>query len=184
MLCIDNLSKSYDHPVIKRFSYSFPEKGLFFLRGKSGSGKTTLLRLIAGLEKPDKGTIRAKSKSISMVFQEDRLLPFFSLMENILLVKKERDEKKAESLLLQFGLLEAKEKFPSELSGGMRLRASIVRSLYFGGDIYLWDEPTKELDPDNRALVIQAIKTLSKEALVIVVTHDSDLVGGTEITLS
>lgn len=87
------------------------------------------------------------------------------------------------ALLEKFGLKDAAKQYPAELSGGMRLRGAIVRSLYYGGDVYLWDEPTKELDPENRALVIETIKELSKSALVITVTHDAELTGGIEIEL-
>lgn len=180
---LENVKKAYNAPVIKGFSYDFPKSGLFLIRGKSGVGKTTLLRIIAGLEKPDSGKVYLNGDVISMVFQEDRLLPFLTLKENILITKKHRDEEKALALLTHFGLKDAAEKYPAELSGGMRLRSAIVRSLYYGGDIYLWDEPTKELDPENRSLVIEATKELSKKALVIAVTHDPDFTGGIEIEL-
>ncbi|MBR2616171.1 MAG: ATP-binding cassette domain-containing protein [Clostridia bacterium] len=183
MLSINGITKAFgENLVLDEFSFEFPEKGLFLLRGKSGVGKTTLLRIIAGLEKPDRGSICRKGV-LSMVFQEARLLPFSTLWENVLIVKRERDEKRAEALLKQFGLWEARALFPDALSGGMRLRGAIVRTLYYGGDIFLWDEPTKELDPENRALVRGAIEALAREKLVIVVTHDPDLKGGTEIEL-
>ncbi|MBR3837909.1 MAG: ATP-binding cassette domain-containing protein [Clostridia bacterium] len=180
---LKNVKKAYNVPVIKGFSYDFPTKGLFLIRGKSGAGKTTLLRIIAGLEKPDSGKVCLNGEVISVVFQEDRLLPFLTLKENVLIAKKHRDEGKAMALLEKFGLKDAAKQYPAELSGGMRLRGAIVRSLYYGGDVYLWDEPTKELDPENRALVIETIKELSKSALVITVTHDAELTGGIEIEL-
>jgi ABC-type multidrug transport system ATPase subunit len=169
---ISSLCKSYDKSVLQDFSYTFPETGLFLIRGSSGKGKTTLLRLIAGLEKPDSGSVDTQGKRISMVFQEARLVPSLSLLENVLLVSKKPNPKEAEQILDFLGLLEAKDKFPSQLSGGMKLRAAIARSLYYGGDVYLWDEPTKELDPENRNTVINTAKALSETKLVIVVTHD------------
>ena len=183
MIKIDSLSKSYDIPVLTNFHYTFPERGLFLIRGKSGVGKTTLLRILMGLETPDEGTVTGLPDKISAVFQEDRLLPFLTLKENVLLVKKEKEKEALNSLLKEFGLWEAKDKYPKELSGGMRLRGAIVRSLYFGGRVYLWDEPTKELDPENRALVIGAARRVAKDALVLVVTHDPDFTCGTEIKL-
>ena len=83
MLSVKNLSKSYDVPVLSNFSYEFPDRGLFLIRGSSGIGKTTLLRLISGLEKPDGGTVDFSGATLSMVFQEARLLPFLSLKEKI-----------------------------------------------------------------------------------------------------
>lgn len=184
MLSIQNVFKAYDKPVLENFSYEFPDKGLFVIRGSSGIGKTTLLRLIAGLEKPDHGKICRKSdETISFVFQEARLAPYLTLLDNVLLVKKERDPNRASEILNELGLEDSANKFPDELSGGMKLRGSIARSLYYGGDIYLWDEPTKELDPENRKKIIDKIQALSEEKLMIVVTHDPELCCGTEIVL-
>ena len=184
MLEICNLNKAYGAPVIKDFSYHFSHKGLFLVRGPSGSGKTTLLRLIAGLEKPDSGQILwTRDHQISMVFQEARLVPHLTLLDNVLLVKQEKDQNKALSLLERFGLLSAAGKKPEALSGGMKLRGAIVRSLYYGGDIFLWDEPTKELDPENRNLVFQVMQEVAKKALLIAVTHDQTPMEGTVISL-
>ena len=184
MLTLEHVFKSYGEPVLSDFHYHFPQKGLFLIRGKSGAGKTTLLRLIAGLEKPDLGTITKKDGiKISMVFQEPRLIPTRTLIQNILLVKKEKDERKAREILSSLNLQDAADKYPSELSGGMKLRGSIARSLYYGGDLYLWDEPTKELDPENRAVISDLIAKLAEEHLVLAVTHDPLLKGGVELNI-
>lgn len=184
MITLKSVSKSYKKSVLKNFSYEFPETGLFIIRGKSGVGKTTLIRLIADLEKPECGEIILnQEKKISVVFQEARLIPFLSLKENILLVKKERDIESAKNILRELSLEDAAEKFPEELSGGMKLRGAIARSLYYGGDIYLWDEPTKELDPENKKRIVEIIHRISKNKLMIVVTHDPELFDGIEICL-
>ena len=184
MLTVHKVSKAYDKAVLSDFSYSFPEKGIVLIRGASGCGKTTLLRILAGLEKPDSGSVTAERElKISCVFQEPRLVPHLSVRNNVLLVKKDKDKDKATEFLSMLGLGEDGNKLPHELSGGMRLRVSIARSLYYGGDLYLWDEPTKELDPENRKKVSQIIQTLSKTACVVVVTHDPELTGDEVITL-
>ncbi len=182
MLHIHNLKKGYDKPVIGNFSYSFEDKGLYLLRGESGVGKTTLFRLIAGLEEPDSGSVEKNGK-ISMVFQEARLIPHLTLLENLLIVKQEPDREKALAVLRQMGLEQDCEKYPHELSGGMALRGAIARSLYYGGDIFLWDEPTKELDPVNRDHIIALAKELSQTKLVIAITHDPAFTGGVELIL-
>ena len=185
MLTVENLQKAYEKPVIQNLSLSFPEKGLFLIRGESGCGKTTLLRLIAGLEKADGGSIRLeKDKKISFVFQEARLVPHLTLMENLILVKEKSCKEEALAILEQVGLGEDAKKFPHQLSGGMRLRGAIARSLYYGGDVFLWDEPTKEVDPENREKIITLAKKLSEKALVIAVTHDPFFTGGEEIFLA
>ena len=179
MIELKDLSKAYDHPVLEHRDFTFPDRGAVALKGPSGSGKTTLLRLLAGLEKPDGGEICGlEGKKISVAFQEARLLPFMSLLDNILLVrdKGETSREEAEELLRFFKLDHAKEQKPDTLSGGEKCRAALARSLYYGGDVYLWDEPTRELDAENRVLVQTALDRLKERALVIVSTHDPDLV--------
>lgn len=186
MIELKNVSKAYDHPVLHELSYVFPERGAVALKGPSGSGKTTLLRLLAGLEKPDAGEIAGtEGKRISVAFQEARLLPFLSLSDNILLVrdKGNTDRDRAMELLRFFRLEHAAQQKPDTLSGGEKCRAALARSLYFGGDIFLWDEPTRELDPDNRILVQKAIAEWKSKALIIVSTHDPDLRFDNTLTL-
>ncbi len=185
MLTLDKVSKSYEKNVLNEISLSFPDKGLVLIRGESGCGKTTLLRLIAGLEIPDSGTVFfSKDKKISFVFQEARLVPHLNLLENVMLVKEKGSKEEALEALASVGLKQDYKKYPHQLSGGMRLRGAIARSLYYGGDIYLWDEPTKELDPENRDKIIALANKLSQNALVLAVTHDLAFTGGEEIILS
>lgn len=185
MLTVRNLKKTYDKTVINDFSFAFPEKGLFLIRGASGSGKTTLLRLLAGLEKPDGGIVeKGGNDRISFLFQEPRLVPNLTVLENVLLVKKEKDKESAKKHLETLGLEKDLKKHPNELSGGMKLRCAVARSLYFGGNIYLWDEPTKELDPENAKTIINLMEELAKNFLVIAVTHDENVKSENSITLS
>lgn len=184
MLTVHNISKAYDKPVLESFSYQFPEKGLVLIRGASGCGKTTLLRILSGLEKADGGEILAREHlKISCVFQDARLVPHCSVLDNVLLVSRKKNKELALQILRLLGLDGDAGKYPDELSGGMKLRCAIARSMYYGGDLYLWDEPTKELDPENRKKVIEIIHGLSQGACVVVVTHDPELTGENEITL-
>jgi ABC-type nitrate/sulfonate/bicarbonate transport system ATPase subunit len=184
MLRIQNLSKEYEKPVLSSFSYEFPQQGAVLLRGGSGVGKTTLLRLIAGLESPSSGEISfSEEPVISMVFQEARLIPHCNVLENLLVVRKEKDTEKALSLLSSLSLDGAEKKFPHELSGGMKLRVAIARSLYYGGNLFLWDEPTKELDPKNREVIAQIIQEVSRKHLIIIATHDPFLKGDRDLYL-
>ncbi len=175
MLELKNITKCFQRPVLNHFSFSFPDRGLFLIRGSSGIGKTTLLRIIAGLEKPDEGEITLSDDArISFVFQEPRLVPHLSVLENVLLVGTYRDEKKATEILRVLGLEDAKDQKPESLSGGMKLRVGVARSLYYGGNIYLWDEPTKELDPENRKIIRESARRLAKDHLVLAVSHDPE----------
>lgn len=186
MIELKELTKSYDHPVLKAVSFVFPETGIIALKGASGSGKTTLLRLLAGLEKPDGGTVSGLAgKKVSVAFQEARLLPFLSLLDNLLLVREKENENREEAMeLLRFFKLEhAADQKPDTLSGGEKCRAALARSLYYGGDVFLWDEPTRELDAENRALVQSAMDSLKDKALFIVSTHDPDLKTDGEMNL-
>ncbi len=184
MLIAKNISKSYEKIVLDNFSYTFPEKGLILIRGASGCGKTTLLRILAGLEKADGGELKIPQDfKVSCVFQEPRLVPHLSVLNNVLLVKKDKDKALAMQYLNALGLEKDAHKMPRELSGGMRLRAAVARSLYYGGNFYLWDEPTKELDPENRANISKIIRELAMDACIVVVTHDPELTGDYEISL-
>ncbi len=166
MIKINNLSVSFDKKVIENFSFVF-EKGVYAVFGPSGTGKTTLLNAICGLVK-FKGEISVSGK-ISYLFQEDRLLDWFNVEENILLV--EPNKEKALAYMNKFGVDEYKEKYPKELSGGMKRRCALVRCLSYEADIILLDEPFRGLDDTNVDIVRKEIKKLAKDKLIIIVTH-------------
>ncbi len=170
-ITLDRISKSYDgKEVIKNLSLTLPERGIFCLLGASGIGKTTLLRLLAGLETPDSGSIAGISgKKISMVFQNDRLLPGSTAFENIAAVSS---PEAANLWLERFELSEASGKKPGKLSGGMCRRVALARALAFGGDVLLLDEPFKGFDSELKTRVIPYIIDFAKNALVVLVTHD------------
>ncbi len=168
MINISNLIVKFDKTVINNFNISFPSKGVFCIYAPSGTGKTTLLNAIAGLVKFS-GNIEIDGK-ISYLFQEDRLLNWLTAKENIMIVEPENEKVIKYSDL--FGVTEFIDEMPQNLSGGMKRRVALVRTLAYNADIYLLDEPFKGLDECNVEKVYNAIKEISEDKLVLVVTHN------------
>ena len=180
-LVISNLKKRFgDKVIFDGFSYSFPEKGLFLIRGNSGIGKTTLLRIIAGLDNSYSGTVKGGGyKNVSYAFQEYRLFPTLTARENVTVASFDTVtstlEEAASLLFREFGLSESDlALLPSELSGGMKQRISLIRAILKKSKILLLDEPTKELDPELAYTVRKRIQLEAKERLVIMVSHLED----------
>ncbi len=176
MLQIKDLSKSFDgKEVIKNLNLSFPDSGFIALCGASGHGKSTLLSLIAGLQKPDSGSIERDNSIISMSFQEPRLISTLNTAENVNLVigGKKATLRKAEALLNELGITDT-HVYPDELSGGMKARVSVARALAVKADIYLFDEPFANLDRATAELTASVIKSHTKDSLVLAVMHDVD----------
>ena len=177
---IKNLTKRFGKKaIISELSYRFSDKGLYILRGKSGIGKTTLLRIIAGLDKDYSGeVIDGGIERISFAFQEYRLFPQLSALENVMIASKninDVDKIKAKDLLTQLGFLpEDMQLLPSELSGGMKQRVSLARAFMKNAPVILLDEPTKELDAVLCRQVCEMIKKIAEDKLVILVTHRDD----------
>lgn len=161
--------------VINGFSHTFRPGSTSAILGKSGCGKTTLLRIIAGLQKADSGKISVGGK-ISYVFQEPRLLPDRTALENINFVLGDKREtlEQAQKWLELAEMGNDGHKLPHELSGGMKQRIALVRALAYDGDIFLLDEPFSALDGDLKDKMITAVKKFTAGKTVILVTHDSN----------
>ena len=141
--------------------------------GPSGCGKTSLLRVIAGLQSPGSGTVDRAAHRLSFVFQEPRLLPWLTAAENIRLVLPDAHRgDDAAAWLSRFGLSDAADRLPSELSGGMRQLVSLARALVCTPDLLLLDEPFKALDAAAKQNAITAGSD-GTDAAVILVTHDA-----------
>lgn len=189
---IKNLTKTYDgKTILDDFSLLFPQSGTVCLFGPSGCGKTTLLNCIAGLERFDSGAIiGAQDYKISYLFQEDRLLPWISAKENIAVVlhgNAKQNEEGTKKWLALVGLAGEEDKLPSQLSGGMRQRVAIARSLAYGGGLYLLDEPFHALDEERKLQIITLIQEQTPDSLKILVTHDiheAELLADVTYTLS
>lgn len=204
MLEIKNLSKNYVSKnkevtnALVNFNYNFPYKGLFCILGESGCGKTTLLNLIGGIDKSDEGDIiingldikdlkekeldNYRSQKIGFIFQDNNLLDNLTLYDNVSLslalnsIKGKERTKLVDEYLDKVGLKDKKRKLAKELSGGEKQRATIARALIKNPSILLADEPTGSLDEENSLQVMNILKELSKRILVILVSHDKELV--------
>lgn len=147
------------------------------IMGPSGCGKTSLLRLCAGLIKPDSGTVKRDTDRISVQFQEPRLLPWLTAIQNVNAVLSDKKETlpRAREYLSMVGLSEAAEKYPSELSGGMAQRVALARALAYEGGLYLLDEPFRGLDKALRDDMIALVKKKTAHTALLLVTHDPEV---------
>ncbi len=167
--------------VFANFHYSFQDRGLYVVRAKSGRGKTTLLRIIAGLDKDFSGTVDGVEKGrISMHLQEYRLFDTLTALENVYVLAyenaSENEINSAAELLINLGFNKDElSLYPKELSGGMKMRVSLARAALKSADVLLLDEPTKELDNATRCSVLDLVNRISRDKLVIMVTHDNDI---------
>lgn len=155
--------------VLKNFNLTVNDGDRICLFGNSGIGKTTVLRLILGLEKASDNSVKCCYKNASAVFQEDRLLPFKTAKENISLFTGCDD---CDDILRGLDIFEARDKYPSQLSGGMLRRVSIARALCADVDLYILDEPFTGLDYDNINRASELINKITKGKTVISVLHE------------
>lgn len=202
MLKLINIKKNYKtgdfiQAALDDFSVEFRKNEFVAILGPSGSGKTTLLNIIGGLDKYDSGSLIISGKettqfkvedwdayrnnSIGFVFQNYNLISHITILNNVemglnlsgMSVKKRR--KKALNLLKKVGLEEHAHKKPNQLSGGQMQRVAIARALANDPDIILADEPTGAIDSETSIQILNLIKEIAKDKLVIMVTHNAEL---------
>ena len=162
-----------DKPVLEDVSLTVPEGAVVCLMAPSGWGKTTLLRCMAGLEKPDSGTVRDVPERMGYVFQEDRLCGHMSAVENVRLATGRRmDTETIRAHLTELGLGGQLHQPVEELSGGQRRRVSIARAVCYVPELLLLDEPFKGLDGAARDRTAQYLLRHRNGAAVLCVTHD------------
>jgi len=180
MLKMTNVTFAFDKKnIFIDFSMELNKGEILAVMGPSGCGKTTLLGLVAGLLKPQSGEIQNSFEKTAYVFQEPRLFPWLTVKENLLVVMNEKDTNALKTVmecLSLVGLDDALDKYPSELSGGMKSRASLARALAFGGDLFLLDEPFSALDEELRLTLSIKIKDYlrARGASAILVTHNRE----------
>ena len=167
-------------PALENITFSISEKEFLVIVGPSGCGKSTLLDLIFGLIQPECGEIIGDRNSVGYMLQKDHLFGWRTIEKNILLGLEiqhkltPKNRAYALELLRKYGLYEFKNKRPSELSGGMRQRAALIRTLVTGPKLLLLDEPFSALDYQTRLNVADDIGSIIRreEKSAILVTHD------------
>ncbi len=167
----EDISKTFgEKAVLKGVSLSLGKASVTGLRGVSGAGKTTLLRILSGLTSADSGTVECTG-GINYLYQENRLLPWLTAKENILYVNRSAD---TEYLLSLVSLQGEEDKYPSELSGGMKRRLAIARALAGKGETLFLDEPFTGLDKELLQNVSQNVFRESADKAVLLVTHNDE----------
>ena len=198
VLQLEHVTKFYTYDknkqiIINDFTVKFPKIGMVAIIGKSGSGKSTLLNLIAGIEKPCSGKVlidgyeldyrqisEYQSNYISYVYQFYNLVESLTVQENIVLLAKIKGKSFSLDKLYQFSdkleITSLLKKFPRELSGGQKQRVSLVRAFLCNTPILLADEPTGALNDQMANEVMKLLKWYSKKHLVIIISHNFNLV--------
>ena len=202
MLKLKNIKKTYktgsfSQNALKNINLEFRENEFVAILGPSGSGKTTLLNVIGGLDNYDDGDLIINGKStkkfkssdwdayrnnsVGFIFQNYNLIPHISILQNVEMgmtlsgVNAKKRKKNALELLKKVGLKQHAHKKPNQLSGGQMQRVAIARALANNPDIILADEPTGALDTKTSTQIMDLIKEISKEKLVVMVTHNPTL---------
>lgn len=168
---LEHVTFAYDNTVVcAGLSWTLPDRGVVCLWGASGCGKTTLLRLLSGLEHPRAGTVTLPGTGrAAVVFQEDRLLPWMTALDNVMLPGASQE--RAEAMLTQLGLAEVMHRLPAELSGGQQRRVAIARALAAESNLLLLDEPFNGLDEASWRMAVPLILARAREIPVVLVTH-------------
>lgn len=188
ILEISNLKKYYHTPTeeilaLDNISFDVSEGEFISIVGPSGCGKSTILSILNNLIDKSSGEININNKSIAYMLQSDSLLPFLTILDNCLIglkVTKKLNEENKEyviNLLNTYGLGDFLDKYPSSLSGGMRQRVALIRTLAVKPDILLLDEATSALDYQSSLIISEDIYNILKKEnkTLIMVTHDISL---------
>ena len=181
MITFTHVSKSFCNlNVLRHLSFTVGRGEVVGIWGESGAGKTTILRLIAGLLQPDKGEVTVRGTQLAYVFQEPRLLPWRTVLDNVRVALRANklSHKAADPIVYDWldkvGLIDFVDYFPAQLSGGMQQRVALARAFAIEPDILLLDEPFSHLDGDRKADLLNILQHMIRETRVTVVyvTHD------------
>lgn len=185
MIALEHVSMNFFNQdgvlaVLDDISFTLRQGEIAAMLGPSGCGKSTVLNLLSGLLEPTGGAIQRRG-SIGYMFQRDHLLDWRTIYDNVLiglevqkLQKSEAHLQKVERLLRTYGLWEFRKRYPTELSGGMRQRAALIRTLAVDPDVLLLDEPFSALDSQTRLMVSEDICSIirQEQKATLLVTHD------------
>lgn len=179
---VEHLNLTYEEKqVLKDFSLELPDVPVLGFTGPSGCGKTSLLRILAGLTKPDSGTVHGWN-TCAVLFQENRLLPWRTVEQNITDVMP-HDRRHEAAKWLALGELEGEEKqYPSQLSGGMARRLAVARCAALGGDVLLLDEPFTGVDPQRAGRILSRLRELGVP--IVLVSHEPELLAQCDKVIS
>lgn len=184
MILCEHLSLSFgEKTVLEDFSLKIPDRGIIALQGPSGCGKTTLLRILAGLERPQAGTLKDLSpQQTALLFQDDRLLPWRTAWQQLtdVLPRSRWDEVPALLELVELSVEE--QTYPSQLSGGMGRRLALARCLALEAKLYLLDEPFAGVDLPRALRILERLQT--REAPILLVSHEPELLAKADVILS
>ncbi len=171
MIILDSITVKFGRQtVINHLNFEFKDGIFYGIAGPSGIGKTTLLSTIAGTVSPSGGKIKNEFSRVSYIFQEPRLFPWLTALENVERICHDRE--KAE-YYLDMLLPEAMNKYPDMLSGGMKQRVSIARALAYDAPLVLLDEPFKGLDMETKQATVEIVRNHIKGRTAILVSHEA-----------
>ena len=169
------IGKSFNNKIIlENITFIILKQEIVSILGPSGIGKSTLLNILSGIEKPTTGKVEMFTEKIGYVFQDDRLLPWLTLFENIRLANINGDINIVKEILKIVGLEDYTDYYPNQLSGGMRQRGAIARAMYYAGELLFLDEAFRSLDEYKRIELLNLLLTLkeSKGVSSLFITHD------------
>ena len=188
-IIITDLCKSFDdNEILKNVNITLEDSSIYCLMGASGIGKTTILRILMGLERADSGCISGiDTKNISCMFQEDRLIPDLSAIDNVRIVLRRKNNRaEVRNNLLSILPDDSLDLPVSSLSGGMKRRVALARALSYPGKLIILDEPFTGLDKDTKLNVINYILKMRNNRTLLIATYgtdDADLLGAKIIKL-
>ncbi len=173
IVSLKNIYKSFDSKkIFEDFSLEIKKGEKIAIIGETGSGKTTLVNLILKNIKPDKGRVYV-TDSLSIAFQENRLLEDFTVLENLKIVKQ-MSQNECNKYLESMNLNGNSDTLVKNLSGGMKRRLSLLRALIFPSELLILDEAVREIDSNTREIILKNIKTYSKDRALIYITHEKE----------
>lgn len=182
ILCKDLTLSFGDRAVLDRFSLSIPDRGVTALTGPSGCGKTTLLRVLAGLERPQGGSIEGIAlRETAILFQDDRLLPWRTVEQHLTDVLSRERRGEAPGLLALAELEGEEASLPAALSGGMGRRLALARCLALPAKLYLLDEPFAGVDLARALRILDRLRALP--APVLLVSHEPSLLAAADAVI-